>query len=81
MEDRMTPEQTESLRKFARDLIRELAWEGGEGGDVVQDLAEKYGLIRRAPGGYAPEVHGPDFDGEPGGEIYEFSDWMKARRQ
>ena len=77
----MTPEQTESLRKFARDLIRELAWDCGEGGDVVQDLAEKYGLIRREPDGYDPKKHGPDFEGDPGDTYYVFSDWMKGGKR
>ena len=76
----MTPEQTKALRTFARTVIGELVWEGGEGGEVVQDLAINHGLIERVPGGYDPKEHGPHDYAEPGDTFYVFADWLKGDR-
>lgn len=75
----MTNEQAENLKQFARFLIRELAWEGSEDGEIVQEAAVKHGLIQRAPGGYDPKKHGEGLDFDPGDELFEFADWMQSK--
>jgi hypothetical protein len=73
----LTAEQLESLKEFARARIRE-AWEGCENGDVVQDAAEKLGLIVPKPGGFDPDQDGEDdeYGAEPGDPWYVFADWL-----
>jgi hypothetical protein len=43
-----------SVEAFAKAMIR-AAWEGCDGGDLIQEEAVKYGLIKCVP--FDPEVH------------------------
>lgn len=62
----------EGLRAFCREIIQSLAFDGGDGGDVVQDLAVKHGLLIETE--YDPDKHGPnDVDAEAGEQWYVFS--------
>lgn len=59
------------LIDFAKAIIR-LGWQGDIGGDEVQELAEKHGLIAQVP--FDPKVHNdPDLCMEPGQPWYVFA--------
>lgn len=58
------------LHKFAREIIRD-SWEGCDGGDIIQELAVKHGLIKSEP--FDPKVHGTSAECEPGDTWYTFS--------
>jgi phage protein D len=47
-------EARDQLTAFAMEIIR-ASWEGCDGGDIIQELAEKHGLIKRVP--FDPAVH------------------------
>jgi hypothetical protein len=51
--------RTDGLAAFAKEMIR-ASWEGCEGGDIIQEAAEKYGLVKRVP--FDPAIH-EDVDG------------------
>lgn len=74
-----TKANIDALKQFARTVIREFAWEGAEGGDDVQEIAAKLGLIVRVPGGYDPKKHGEsEYDAEPGDDWFVFAPWLAA---
>jgi len=61
------------LVAFAKDLIR-ASWEGCDGGDIIQEAAEKHGLVKRIP--FDPAIH-RDVDGygyEAGDPWFVFAD-------
>jgi hypothetical protein len=47
-------EPTAALEAFARAMIRAF-WDGCEGGDLIQEQAEKFGLIEQVA--FDPEKH------------------------
>ena len=67
--------RVKALEEFARGLIRD-AWAGCEGGDEIQEHAQKLGLIVEALGGYDPEKHGNSCEAEPGEPWFVFADWL-----
>ncbi|PBB75191.1 hypothetical protein CK227_10390 [Mesorhizobium sp. WSM4308] len=46
-----------SIEAFAKELIR-ASWEGCDGGDIIQEMAEKHGLIKSVP--FDPAKHTDD---------------------
>lgn len=66
----MSDAQTK-LVDFAKAVIR-LAWQGDVGGDEIQELAEKNGLIGEVP--FDPKLHkDPDLCMEAGQPWYVFT--------
>jgi len=58
------------LEAFAREIIRD-SWEGCDGGDIIQELAIKHGLIKGEP--FDPKIHGTSSECEPGDNWYTFA--------
>ena len=68
--------QLESLKEFARHIIKEELWGyRGMDGMEIQDLAVKLGLIE--PHTLTKEDVPMDYDLEVGDEIYMFTDILK----
>ncbi|MER9937465.1 hypothetical protein [Mesorhizobium sp. M0088] len=59
-----------SLDAFSREIIRD-SWEGCDGGDIIQELALKHGLIKGEP--FDPAVHGLSSECQPGDTWYTFA--------
>jgi hypothetical protein len=58
-----------ALAEFAKELIR-ASWDGCEGGDIIQEEAEKYGLVRRVA--FDPAVH----EDPTGGDMEAGDPWF-----
>jgi hypothetical protein len=71
---------SEPLDAFAKELIR-ASWEGCDGGDIIQEAAEKHGLIKRVP--FDPAIH-TDVDGygyEKGAPWFVFTALLAGEKQ
>lgn len=66
----------ETLKHFAREIIK-ATWEGCDvEGNMIQDFAVKLKLLDETS--YNPEIHGvADYDAMPGDPWYTFSDMIK----
>ena len=63
----MTPDYKEFAIEVISVTLDGGSWDGGD----IQELAEKYGILKSVP--YDPETHGPnDVDAEPGGTWFVF---------
>jgi len=76
----MSEDEIAKLVGFARWVIREGCFEGGDlDGGSIQDKAEALGLIVEEP--YDKEKHGGHvsemFDVDEGDKIYAFVGWLK----
>lgn len=63
----------DGLEAFAKELIR-ASWEGCDGGDIIQDAAEKHGLVKRVPFDPAVHVDSEGYGYEAGDPWFVFSD-------
>ena len=75
-----TPDEVSRLCRFAREIIGNSAFEGYDiGGDEVQDIAERLGLIVGCK--YDPDRHGPSEYAEAGDPYYEFAPLLTRTSQ
>jgi hypothetical protein len=71
-------QRLQALKAFAREIIQTMAFAGHEGGDVVQELALKHGLLREEI--YSRDKHGAEFehyDGDEGDPICIMTDLLE----
>lgn len=75
----MAKNETEKLKRFAREIIKDYCWGlqiDGPDSRSIQDLAKKHGLL--APHIATEEDVGPEWDDcEVGDTIFKFTDILK----
>lgn len=77
----MTEKEIQNLKKFAREVIKEICWDLREldGGDL-QEKAEKLGLIKSCEATKEDVENFAEFGIEVGDTIYKFTDMLKDKQ-